>query len=553
MQFSKQNKTYQAYGYVRLSQDDEDKIQESDSISNQKLLIKEYAAKHKDIHLIGFKVDDGCTGVTFDRKGFNELMEIVRSGKCDCIIVKDLSRFGRNYIESGRYIERIFPMLGVRFIAINDLFDSLSSNSLADSMTVPFKNLINDLYSKDISVKVRSHFEVRRQKGDFVGPHIPYGYKRDEKDRGHFVVDDQPAEVVKKIFRMRLDGFSQQAIAEQLNAFGEPSPLEYKKLKGFKYCSGFKARDKSLWSAQTIGRILRNEVYIGTMVQKKVTTINYKVRKPVYLPAEQQIRVQNTHEPIIDERTFALVQQLLKGKQKCIGADDRATYLFSGLLICGQCGSKMDGQTFPYKDKKHVYYLCRHCQKEKHSNRIKQEKLYDLVLHALQSHIYSVTEIERVVKKLGEIPFQKNEIKRVKDQLEQKRQELQKYTKWRQSLHEDYTNGRLSKEEMQDYYQGYKVRCEEAEASIQQLERKMEEIICAKSTDNTWMKDFVQHKNIQELSRRILVNTVSSIKVIDKAHICLVFNFQQQFEEMYNRVRSVLQDNHTQLMEGVKQ
>ena len=119
-------------------------------------------------------------------------------------------------------------------------------------------------------MKVRSHFEVRRKKGDFVGPHIPYGYKRDEKDRGHFVVDDQPAEVVKKIFRMRLDGFSQQAIAEQLNAFGEPSPLEYKKLKGFKYCSGFKARDKSLWSAQTIGRILRNEVYIGTMVQKKV-------------------------------------------------------------------------------------------------------------------------------------------------------------------------------------------------------------------------------------------------------------------------------------------
>ena len=304
MQISHTKKIYQAYGYVRLSQDDDDKTEESNSISHQKLLIKNFVQNHKDINLVGYKQDDGCSGVTFDRKGFQELMEIIRDGNCDCVIAKDLSRFGRNYIETGKFIERLFPALGVRFIAINDSYDSTINTGFADSMILPFKNLVNDMYSRDISIKVRSNFEVRRQKGDFVGPHIPYGYKRDQKNKGHFVIDEHPAEIVKQIFRMRIEGNSQQFIAEYLNQTGEPSPIEYKKLSGLNYQSGFKVRDKSLWSAQTIGRILRNEVYIGTMVQKKVTTVNYKVRTPIYLPADQQVRVENMHEAIIDIRTF---------------------------------------------------------------------------------------------------------------------------------------------------------------------------------------------------------------------------------------------------------
>ena len=155
-------KIYQAYGYVRLSQED-DNAEESNSISNQKMLIMEFVKKREDINLVGFKTDDGCSGVTFDRKGFQELMEIIQEGKCDCLIVKDLSRFGRNYIESGKLIERLFPALGVRFIAINDSYDSAVSNGPADSMILPFKNLVNDMYSRDISIKVRSNFEVRRR------------------------------------------------------------------------------------------------------------------------------------------------------------------------------------------------------------------------------------------------------------------------------------------------------------------------------------------------------------------------------------------------------
>lgn len=280
-------KIYQAYGYVRLSQED-DNAEESNSISNQKMLIMEFVKKREDINLVGFKTDDGCSGVTFDRKGFQELMEIIQEGKCDCLIVKDLSRFGRNYIESGKLIERLFPALGVRFIAINDSYDSAVSNGLADSMILPFKNLVNDMYSRDISIKVRSNFEVRRKKGDFVGPHLPYGYQRDQRNKGHFVIDKHSAEIVKQIFHMCIEGNSQQFIAKYLNQMGEPSPVEYKKLSGSNYQSGFKVRDKSLWSAQTVGRILRNEVYIGTMVQKKVTTINYKVRTPVYLPEDSR-------------------------------------------------------------------------------------------------------------------------------------------------------------------------------------------------------------------------------------------------------------------------
>ena len=539
MSISEKRKIYRAYGYVRLSQDDIDD-EESDSITNQKLLIKEFAAKKKDIRLIDFKTDDGCTGVTFNRKGFNELMELIHSGKCDCVIVKDLSRFGRNYVEAGRYIERVFPTLGVRFIAINDLYDSTENNTTVDSMMLPFKNLINDMYSKDISIKVRSHLDARRKKGIYTGPHVAYGYKRDKNDPGHLVIDSHPAEIVQTIFRKRLEGSSQQSIAEFLNLTGEPSPLEYKNMVGTKYNSGFKVRAKSLWSAKTVGRILTNEIYTGTTIQKKVSTISYKLRTPIYLPPEQQIRVEDTHDPIIEKRTFRLVQQLLD-TNSFPSKEERTAYLFSGITVCERCGTRMEGQRVVYKDKRYIYYLCPCCQKSGKPNRVKESLLYDLVLHALQNHIANIVQIEKVVAKIGEIPFPKNEIQKISRQITLKKQEIEQYTKRRQALHEDFSRGFLSREEMQDYYQGYKDRCEEAEFAIQRLEQQMEDVMCSQSTDSTWIEQFLKYKNIKELTRRILISTVSTIKILDKKHIGLEFNFQQQFERVFDRVHSYLQ------------
>ncbi len=174
------NKEYKACIYTRLSRDDGDKV-ESDSITNQRALIRDYLKKHPEIHIVSEKTDDGYSGVNFDRPAFREMMDEIRAGKVDCVVVKDLSRFGRNYIEAGNYIEKVFPFMGVRFIAINDSYDSLDRNQ-SDSLIIPFKNLINDAYCKDISVKIRSQLEIKRKNGEYIGAFVVYGYLKDPEN-----------------------------------------------------------------------------------------------------------------------------------------------------------------------------------------------------------------------------------------------------------------------------------------------------------------------------------------------------------------------------------
>ncbi|MFV0314393.1 MAG: recombinase family protein, partial [Anaerotignum sp.] len=220
-------KIYQAAMYIRLSREDENKL-ESNSVKNQRDLIRLYLKDKKDIKLVCEKIDDGYSGVNFHRPGFMELMEDVKKGKVDCIVVKDLSRFGRNYIETGRYLQQIFPFLGVRFIAIHDNIDTNVKSIEEESILVPFKNLMNDSYSRDISIKVRSQLEARQKLGDFVGAFTVYGYCRSKEDKHKIVVDELAAQTIKVIFSMRLAGYHNRFIAEYLNHCGILAPLPHK-------------------------------------------------------------------------------------------------------------------------------------------------------------------------------------------------------------------------------------------------------------------------------------------------------------------------------------
>ena len=231
------NKIYHAAIYVRLSKEDGDVASaakaESNSISNQKNLIKDFLKDKDDIIVVSERVDDGYSGSDFERPGFQMMMDDIRRGTVDCVIVKDMSRFGREYIDSGKYIERLFPALGVRFIAVNDHIDSKEESS-RDDIVVPFKNLMNDAYCRDISIKIRSHLEVKRRNGEYIGAFTPYGYKKDENDKSRLVPDLYAAGVVKDIFRMKLHGMSQTAIADRLNEQGILSPMEYKHSLGIR-------------------------------------------------------------------------------------------------------------------------------------------------------------------------------------------------------------------------------------------------------------------------------------------------------------------------------
>ena len=213
---AKKQAEYDADLYLRLSHEDGDKA-ESDSIANQRELLMDYLSSHPEIRLHEVRTDDGYSGVNYDRPGFLQMMEAVKAGEINCIIVKDFSRLGRNFIETGKYIEKIFPFMGVRFISVNDDYDSARPRTSSDNLIVPVKNLMNDAYCRDISIKIRSHLDIKRKKGQCIAPFAAYGYRKDEENKNRLVIDEEPAAVVREIFKKKLEGYSAQAIADWLN------------------------------------------------------------------------------------------------------------------------------------------------------------------------------------------------------------------------------------------------------------------------------------------------------------------------------------------------
>ena len=273
---------YRAAIYVRLSKEDGDlddkRKAESNSISNQKSLILNYLKDKEDIEVVSVREDDGYSGASFDRPAFKLMMQDIKDGAVDCIVVKDLSRFAREYIDAGRYIERMFPALGVRFIAINDGYDSADTQAQGNEIIIPFKNLINDAYCRDISIKIRSHLETKRQNGEFVGNYCVYGYKKSEADHNVIVPDEYAGHVVQDIFRWIKNGMSLDAISDKLNNLGILSPMAYKLSRGENYKTAFQKKDELLWTPVAVRRIAANIIYTGTLVQGKITTPNHKVK-----------------------------------------------------------------------------------------------------------------------------------------------------------------------------------------------------------------------------------------------------------------------------------
>ena len=355
------NKIYHAAIYVRLSKEDGDisssaKL-ESNSISNQKALILDFLKDKKDIEVVSVRVDDGYSGSNFDRPAFQAMLEDIRRGIVDCVVVKDLSRFGREYIDSGKYIERLFPALGVRFIAINDNYDSLKGKNQADEIIIPFKNLINDAYCRDISIKIRSQLDVKRRNGKFIGSFASYGYKKDTANKNKLIIDEYPAEIVKTIFNMKLEGYSANRIADRLNELEVLTPMEYKRACGFHYNSGYNISRNPVWNASSVTSILTNEVYTGTCVQGKNRKINYKVKVCRPIAPDEWIRVANTHEAIIPRAVYDRVQELLTLDTRTSPGEERVN-VFSGLIRCGDCGQNLIKRSTVKNGKKYYYYHC---------------------------------------------------------------------------------------------------------------------------------------------------------------------------------------------------
>ncbi len=525
------DKKYQAALYIRLSKEDGDK-EESNSVSNQRDLIYSFLEDKGDIQVCEEKVDDGYSGVGFDRPALNSMLEDVKQGKINCIIVKDLSRFGRNYIETGRYIQQIFPFMGVRFIAINDHYDSGHMDSQADNMLLPFKNLMNDSYSRDISIKVRSQIEVRQKCGDYTGSFPVYGYFRDQERKGKLVIDPVAAEVVRDIFDMRIKGCNNRRIADYLNEHGIPSPMEYKMLLHWRYTTSFKLKPQAKWSSMAVERILKNEIYTGVMVQGKEKTLNYKVKKRIKVSKEDWIRVEHTHEAIIAKEDFAIVQKrMLRDTRTAPGGTK--LHLFSGFLRCGGCGGNMVRKKIRSAKGEYCYYICSSNKNDTSvcsSHRIREDGLSRAVLEMLRTHLFLIITMDELKEMIGKLPLQEREAQRRCRQLEERRKELTRYQKLKISVYEDYKEALLTKREYLEMKEDYEGSCRQMEKAIETLEREVCSLVKESRLHSPWIERLKERGTISELDRGLLAMTVEEIIVMDSEHIQVHFQYRDEFQ-----------------------
>ena len=540
MFFYKQNEV-KAASYSRLSREDGDKM-ESDSIRNQKDLIADYATQ-RGIRIVSEYTDDGYSGTNFDRPNFQRMMEDVKKKKINCIIVKDLSRLGRNYIETGRYLEKIFPFLGVRFIAINDHYDSADESGDADQIVIPFKNLINDAYCRDISIKIRSQLDVKRKNGKFIGSFAAYGYLKDPNDKNHLIIDEAAAEIVRTIFGLKLNGFSAQRISERLEEMQVAPPLEYKRMCGLNFNSGFRSGRKPKWSIVTVNRILRNELYIGTMVQGKNRKINYKVKQSRPVDEASWIRVQETHEAIIPKPIFEIVQRLTELDTRTAPASD-SVYTLSGFLRCGDCGQNMIRRTVVKKDKPYNYYYCSTYKRGDGctSHNISEAKLMTNVLAVVQHQIRLLVEADRILSAIDELPTQNLGVKSVDTQIAALEAEIERYKDLKSKVYKDMTDGIVSRDEFKDINTRFTDKINSAKTAQEELIAKREKLLSRENTSRPWMETFREYRNVSELDRKMIASLIASIVVYDTDTVEIHFHYEDEIQEMLEMASSLCEE-----------
>ncbi len=525
------NKLYKAAIYIRISKED-NTLGESNSVKNQRGMLRDFIDNRDDMVLVSEKVDDGYSGTNFNRPALKELLDEIKSGLVDCVVVKDLSRFGRHYIETGRYIEELFPFMGVRFIAVNDGLDTVKNKSSADSIILPFKNLMNDAYARDISIKTRTGLEVRKRRGDFVGAFPAYGYVRSKEHKGKLVIDEVAAETVRTIFALRISGHNNHSIANYLNSCGILSPLAYKEQMQTKFSTPFKLCAHPTWSHVAVGRILCNEAYTGVMLGGKGTTYNYKNRNRIKIPKEEWIRVENTHEAIIAREDFDIVQRILKKDTRSAPSADKV-HLFSGFVVCGDCGSSMVRKTIRSRGKTYSYQICSGHKKDKNacsSHLTEEGVLKDIVTNLLKKHIDVLCTLCDLLKEIESLPLKQRDIQKYDRHLVDKKKELQRYNSLKLSVYEDYKDELLTEAEYLEMKNAYEHLCKQTAESISFLEAEINKLAQNRYTYSGWIERFREHGNLSELTRTTLVLTVDRILVFADKRVKIIFNTKNEFD-----------------------
>ena len=540
-----EKKVYAAAVYLRLSKEDGDvcddsRKEESNSITNQKRLIHDFLKGREDIRVFKEYVDDGYTGSDFLRPSFQEMIKDMEAGKVNLIIVKDLSRFGREYIEAGRYLQKIFPAAGVRFIAVTDHYDSLTADRTEKNIVIPVKNFVNDAYSVDLSVKIKSHLESKRVNGEYTGAYVSYGFIKDINDHNKLVADPVAGENVKLIFRWKLDGMSNSRIAEKLNALGIPAPADYKRSLGIRYRSGFQKNLYSRWSPVAVGRILSNPLCKGLVVQGKKERINHKIKKMVAKPESEQSRYRQEDLALIGEKQFDTMQELLK-KDTRTNPGQEGAYLFSGFLFCPNCGRQMIRRKTTHKGKQTIFYICKTYNVEKSCTRhsIKEQELISLVTEAVKAQVQMVADAEETLKAAEEAMKGTQTFSLTDSRLPELEKELTENAAMLSGLYTDWMEGILSDEEYGEMKVFYSGRCEELEGQIRERKERVAKAGEAVREARQWLGNFIDTGKLLpgtegEIRRSLICSLFEKIWVYEGKRAEFSFLYQDRMAEVYS-------------------
>lgn len=516
-------KTYKVGAYMRLSKEDEGTNKESESITNQKQYIKEYAEKNGML-IYDYYVDDGYTGSNFDRPNFKRLIKDIELGVINTVITKDTSRLGRDFIETGHYMFKFFPENNIRYIAILENFDTEKPNGVED--IIPFQTVINDMYLKDTSRKIKSIRQNKMKQGLFVGSTVSYGYKRDENNKYKFVIDEYAAEIVRRIFNMRLNGMTASMIARTLTDEGIEPPSVYNN-RNIK-----KTYTTNLWKISSVNNILNNQVYIGNIVQRQYDKINYKSKKKIKLPEEEWIIVENMHEPIISKEIFNQVQNVKKLKSGV--GKKKYDYLLKGLVYCSECGAKMTVRKSYKKNKKKPYvdkpYFC--CKTNINYRKgtcslhyFQEEKLNKIVLDRLRTIILKHSKKDELEDKYNSRNKETSNIKELERKLGIYENKIEVIEKAVSALYIDKAKDILTTD---DFYK-IKTGLDTDKKRYQELVENIKKMIFnnkSKEHDDNYKKILIdKFMNLENPDKELMSELIKRIEIDKNKNVKIYFNF----------------------------
>lgn len=531
--------------YIRLSRDDGNIVSES-VINQDKILDDEIPKFFEDgqYEVVDTYIDDGTSGTTdIERDDFQRMVSDVKIGRINCIMVKNLSRAFRNSANQGHFLEEFIPLYHTRFISLyQPRIDTFLDPEIVHSLEVSITGFMNEQYAYKTSADVRRTFRHKRENGEFIGAFAPYGYMKDSEDKNALVIDEDAAQVVRDMFTWYCDGMSKNGIAKRLNSLGIPNPTAYKRTKGFRYENPHAKENDGLWSPTTVSRTLQNPVYIGTMTQGRQKTISYKVHRRTSVPENEWYVVENAIPPIISREVFDKAQSLHQrdirtapGKQE--------VYLFSGFIKCADCKKGMTRKSA----KGHSYYVCRTFRDKsadvcsKHS--IREDMLEKAVLLAVQKQIELVAGLEELIEEINDAPVIHTESNRLEYLLHERRSELKKVSGLLDGLYMDWKNGDITRDQYRRMKLRFEEQVEQLNETIAHIESECEALAQGVSTQDPYLTVFLKYRNIQTLSRGLLVELIKTIYIHKDGEVEIEFNFQDQ----YRRIVEFIENNQNDI------